>query len=441
MLKKTTLFTLLVASASMAMAQVPLPERLRHKAGIAIMPAKFSKAFGPSAFRGPFSSSTNIDVVIYGRTAQGIVPQSYGRYTVNGQGYLLSGAIFTDPQRTDTVFKQQFQYLSDSIMVLSSAQVREKGVFIPTFYRTYNRRGQLLVEYDYDSLGKISNGTRYRRDSLGSDTVIKVKYSTFQQQDSTNQRSIRFKTNGRPSRELFTTGLSVGYDYNTNGRLSRITIRTSNNQVFAYDSLTYAGDTMTLYRFEATIGGSFDTTKVSRAYPLKSSLINLIDNNDQTIDVSLYRAFPESALTYSRQELTTGFIGTYSVETSRPYFIGGTLTALVQRNYFDLTIGGNTTVFLNSYDSTVYSLAPLAVIEGLNGPKLQLLPNPGSSYLTLVGLNTPANVRILSIDGREVLATKYDGTIAIPTANLAAGVYLVEVNDGASVKRERWVKE
>jgi hypothetical protein len=70
----------------------------------------------------------------------------------------------------------------------------------------------------------------------------------------------------------------------------------------------------------------------------------------------------------------------------------------------------------------------------IEGVVFDLIPNPATDMLT-VHVNTEngagANVRILSITGQQMVASvmlsTQNGSLTIPVANLASGLYVVEV--------------
>ena len=79
----------------------------------------------------------------------------------------------------------------------------------------------------------------------------------------------------------------------------------------------------------------------------------------------------------------------------------------------------------------VYS--PVRVMELINIGLVKVYPNPVKELL-YVSFGSPIHIRVVNNIGQQVWQQNSDGTATIKTSNWAAGIYLVEIDDGATVK-------
>jgi len=95
--------------------------------------------------------------------------------------------------------------------------------------------------------------------------------------------------------------------------------------------------------------------------------------------------------------------------------------------------------------STTSSPAANASLNGLNdgAREFSVSPVPASHelHLMLAGSTEIGSVRVTDLRGADVTTTRYDGHGTLDVSNLANGMYLISVSDGASTFRQRFVKE
>lgn len=98
------------------------------------------------------------------------------------------------------------------------------------------------------------------------------------------------------------------------------------------------------------------------------------------------------------------------------------LTPVVGKNYYRLKI-------VDKDGAYVYSTTIIVDFAGSN--KISVYPNPFTSTLQVTGNGNKNTVRVLDVNGKVILTQVFNGSgIVLDVSNLAAGTYMVQVNDG-----------
>jgi poly(3-hydroxybutyrate) depolymerase len=81
------------------------------------------------------------------------------------------------------------------------------------------------------------------------------------------------------------------------------------------------------------------------------------------------------------------------------------------------------------------------LVEALVGSKLDVLPNPATSFISIAGLTEISEVKIIDLNGAVLLQmTVSNGDSKIPIANFENGIYFIEVKNRLETKVLKWVK-
>lgn len=96
---------------------------------------------------------------------------------------------------------------------------------------------------------------------------------------------------------------------------------------------------------------------------------------------------------------------------------------IIGKNYYRLKVVDKDGAF-------VYSTTIIVDFAGSN--KISVYPNPFTSTLQVTGNGNKNTVRVLDVNGKVVLTQVFSGAgIVLDVSNLAAGTYMVQVNDGS----------
>lgn len=75
-----------------------------------------------------------------------------------------------------------------------------------------------------------------------------------------------------------------------------------------------------------------------------------------------------------------------------------------------------------------YTYSPIRVLNFGNASKILVYPNPVGSLLTLTGLQGESQIKVLSVDGRNVRTQKLSSnTSQISLVDISAGIYILQI--------------
>lgn len=168
------------------------------------------------------------------------------------------------------------------------------------------------------------------------------------------------------------------------------------------------GDSVFLYYYNLTQGKGYSMTGVANQ-------MSYVPANAQTLSILNGASGVNSSMINGGSPLT--------LNTAQSGFnIGDTILVISEIGFLN-TDPGSDAVAANDFGSFKLRASGVGLVE-LNNIGLSAYPNPATNLLTIVANEEIATVRVIALNGGEVIRTK--GNV-INVENLPAGVYLYDV--------------